>query len=191
MAFSLIVPPKISLSSSSFYSEFFDVGKASLSVGRRWVEIVVQQEDWNLKCIITVAVIWVADYWLMKYMQLLFFCCIQHFDKIQIVCCMNSTLTCTQSRENEKKDNNIFAHLSLLLSRFSSFLHSTHAVSQTVLSWLFGAVFSCQCANNAAGVLFLGLMIVALATPFKYDSFAMQGAFSGFSIMPMTTKLCS
>ena len=62
MAFSLIVPPKISLSSSTLYSEFFDVGKASLSVGRQWVEIVVQQEDWNLKCIITVAVIWVADY---------------------------------------------------------------------------------------------------------------------------------
>ena len=62
VTFSPIVPPKISLSSSSFYSEFFDVGKASLSVGRQWVEIVVQQEDWNLKCIITVAVIWVADY---------------------------------------------------------------------------------------------------------------------------------
>ena len=55
-------PLKISLSSSGLYSEFFDVGKASLSVGRRWVEIVVQQEDWNLKCIIAVAVFRVADY---------------------------------------------------------------------------------------------------------------------------------
>ena len=91
----------------------------------------------------------------------------------------------TQSREKEKKDNNISAHLSLLLSRFSSFLHSTHAVSQTVFSWLFGAVFSCQCGNNDAGVLFFGLMIVALASPFKYHSFALQRDFSGLSIMPM------
>ena len=55
-------PLKISLSSSGLYSEFFDVGKASLSVGRRWVEIVVQQDYWNLKCIITMAVNWVAGF---------------------------------------------------------------------------------------------------------------------------------
>ena len=45
-----------------------------------------------------------------------------------------------------------------------------------VLPCMFRAVFSCQCANNAVGVLFSGLMmIVALASPFKYHSFAMQG----------------
>ena len=86
-------PPKISLSSSSLYSEFFDVGKASFkcgtAVGGDCCPTRRLESQMYHHC---VAVIWVADFWLMKYMQLLFYCCIQHLDKIQIVCCMNSAV---------------------------------------------------------------------------------------------------